>query len=539
MMGTDTTNKSDVQASAQKFCETPHGNTAASGTPSILLPPSEIPGTALAKRSVREVPVEGKIATLSGSPRTRADWMVWTASRCKLPGEASKLREFASEDYREAINEIFSRSNSAENPEKAKQNDAEQCAKNTEAEYEEIVKKAKQNNMEQFISNTQSLESSNIGQLNVSNLTKIAKGGFGTVYETTIGRENVIVKTNISGKNIKCDELGGVKYEQRVANQIREEAKKTIREGQDLLGVHQGAAFLCFPISEISANKRAAIVQKKIPGYDCWTGIIEKKAKFYSKGAPRNLSGATLLGTQVMMGIAAIHKNGYVHCDIKNENLMLDEKDPNHPVLKIIDFGSACKNGANHGTGTADLGAPELMESPSPIRTTAEDVYAAGLTLPTILFGGGEFSFSLSSEDSYSCEDIHIHRERKKEFDGWSRDEKVKFLTKKFTDQNECVKIRSGGDYPQGHIKVFANLIADMCAFNPSERPSAVDVVEVLQTLHLSAPDPESRAPSKSQWNDSVISDLVKNDDYGAYAKKLLSQAYEVSTRKLLSQALS
>ena len=49
----------------------------------------------------------------------------------------------------------------------------------------------------------------------------------------------------------------------------------------------------------------------------------EKLVKFY--------------GAQIVLGIGALHKQGYMHRDMKLENIMLDS----NGYLKLIDFGLA------------------------------------------------------------------------------------------------------------------------------------------------------------------------------------------------------
>jgi serine/threonine protein kinase len=45
---------------------------------------------------------------------------------------------------------------------------------------------------------------------------------------------------------------------------------------------------------------------------------------------------------QICHGIKSLNSNGFVHCDLKLENIMIkyDAKNDTTPIAKIIDFGS-------------------------------------------------------------------------------------------------------------------------------------------------------------------------------------------------------
>ena len=78
-------------------------------------------------------------------------------------------------------------------------------------------------------------------------------------------------------------------------------------------------------------------------------------------------------------GIEHLHSLGLVHCDIKPQNIMLDEN--NVPV--IIDFGSCEREGQAmvKGGGTPGWAKPSWMYGPNSIRVAfkEKDLYAIGL----------------------------------------------------------------------------------------------------------------------------------------------------------------
>ena len=93
---------------------------------------------------------------------------------------------------------------------------------------------------------------------------------------------------------------------------------------------------------------------------------------------------------QVLAGLAAIHRAGLVHADLKSDNLLVDEDQ-----ITIIDFGLAreASCGDRHLiSGTPEYMAPELIRGDS--ITPAADLYAVGIILYELLtgttpFGGG------------------------------------------------------------------------------------------------------------------------------------------------------
>jgi serine/threonine protein kinase len=82
-------------------------------------------------------------------------------------------------------------------------------------------------------------------------------------------------------------------------------------------------------------------------------------------------------------GLRAMHQMGYVHCDIKPNNILLNDKGG----VKVIDFGQSCRIGTvkERIQGTPDFIAPEqVARRPMNIQT---DVFNLGATLYWVLTG--------------------------------------------------------------------------------------------------------------------------------------------------------
>jgi len=80
---------------------------------------------------------------------------------------------------------------------------------------------------------------------------------------------------------------------------------------------------------------------------------------------------------QVAQGLAAMHATGYVHCDLKPNNILVGSAGD----VKIIDFGQTCRSGSikERIQGTPDFMAPEQVRcQPISPRT---DVFNFGATM--------------------------------------------------------------------------------------------------------------------------------------------------------------
>jgi serine/threonine-protein kinase len=92
---------------------------------------------------------------------------------------------------------------------------------------------------------------------------------------------------------------------------------------------------------------------------------------------PGNLATLIKVFLQVAGGLAAVHRLGYVHADIKPNNIMVNE----NLTVKIIDFGQSCPIGTikQRIQGTPDYIAPEQVGRGR--LTAATDVFNFGATM--------------------------------------------------------------------------------------------------------------------------------------------------------------
>jgi eukaryotic-like serine/threonine-protein kinase len=80
---------------------------------------------------------------------------------------------------------------------------------------------------------------------------------------------------------------------------------------------------------------------------------------------------------QVAGGLGSLHASGYIHCDLKPNNILVAPDG----TVKIIDFGQACRSGAvkERIQGTPDFISPEQVKC-DPV-TPRTDVFNLGATM--------------------------------------------------------------------------------------------------------------------------------------------------------------
>jgi serine/threonine protein kinase len=101
------------------------------------------------------------------------------------------------------------------------------------------------------------------------------------------------------------------------------------------------------------------------------------------EGPTLSLVDVLLVFRMVATGLNAMHQEGYVHCDIKPNNILLSKSG----AIKIIDLGQSCKIGTTKPRiqGTPDYIAPEqVRRKPLDAKT---DVFNLGATMYWALTG--------------------------------------------------------------------------------------------------------------------------------------------------------
>lgn len=96
---------------------------------------------------------------------------------------------------------------------------------------------------------------------------------------------------------------------------------------------------------------------------------------------------------QLLAAVAAAHRAGIIHCDLKPSNVLVTHPAPDRPLVKVLDFGIA-EGLVDHEwrgrTGTPLYRAPEQALGHPPDQRT--DVYSAAAILYELLTGAPPFA---------------------------------------------------------------------------------------------------------------------------------------------------
>lgn len=127
-----------------------------------------------------------------------------------------------------------------------------------------------------------------------------------------------------------------------------------------------------------------------------------------------SLGDVLLVFRMVAIGLNAMHQKGFVHCDIKPNNILISEQGQ----IKVIDLGQACKIGTikSRIQGTPDYIAPEQVHRQHIGHRT--DIFNLGATMywamtgkniPTLIPKNNEIGIPLPQDrdDFRSPNDIH------------------------------------------------------------------------------------------------------------------------------------
>lgn len=118
----------------------------------------------------------------------------------------------------------------------------------------------------------------------------------------------------------------------------------------------------------------------------------ETVASLLSAQGALGVVGACDLAMQVLAGLEAAHRSGWVHVDLRPANVLVVYS-RNRPLVKLTNFGLAQPLGGvadpSHVTEVGAFASPELVEG-RPL-TARSDVFAVGTLLYTMLAGVSPF----------------------------------------------------------------------------------------------------------------------------------------------------
>jgi eukaryotic-like serine/threonine-protein kinase len=206
-------------------------------------------------------------------------------------------------------------------------------------------------------------------------IKEIARGGMGVVYEA----EQISLGRKVALKMILTGAMATLTERERFRREARLAAKLNHRNIVPIMSVHDQDGILFFTMKLIDGGS-----------------LAQRASRF--KDDPRSI--ARLIKT-LAGAVHHAHGQGFIHCDLKPSNILIDQDDEPH----ITDFGLArlaSEDSSLTATG-AILGTPSYMapEQASGQRKSigpATDVYGLGAILYELLTGRPPFRTSSMME---------------------------------------------------------------------------------------------------------------------------------------------
>jgi serine/threonine protein kinase len=208
-------------------------------------------------------------------------------------------------------------------------------------------------------------------------LEEIGKGAFGVVYrawDSSLNRE-------IALKIIDARELP------------HGDNHALLREGQMLARVHHHNVVTVYRAERI--GQQVGLAMEYIEG--------RTLSNLVAQHGPLNAQEASLIGASLCDALAAVHRGGLVHRDVKASNVMRESGGR----IVLMDFGAGRELLREHGTRSRVLGTPAYMP-PEVLRgsnpTASADLYSLGVLLFFLVTGkypveGSEFDEVLANHD--------------------------------------------------------------------------------------------------------------------------------------------
>jgi serine/threonine protein kinase len=292
----------------------------------------------------------------------------------------------------------------------------------------------------------------------------IGEGGMGLVYEA----EHVEIGRRVAVKILHA----AYTRQAEVVARFRSEARAATRIGHPhIIDVFD---------SGTTVDGAVYFVMEYLDGVDL--------GHLIGKGGPLPVERAVRIAREICQALAAAHKAGIVHRDMKPENVFLVERDGQKDFVKVLDFGIAKtleaiseRQGRLTNPGMA-MGTPEYMAPEQAAGANADgraDVYAVGAILYEMLTGRPPHEGNTIME----------------------------VLTKKATERPvEVETLRP--DVPLD----LARLVQRCLATSPDERPQSMEAL-ATELGRLSGPAPKrslpptgtDRVPRKSVWPYALV----------------------------------
>jgi serine/threonine protein kinase/tetratricopeptide (TPR) repeat protein len=216
---------------------------------------------------------------------------------------------------------------------------------------------------------TQKHDAANLHMERFSITARLGSGGVGEVFLA----EDRVLKRRVAIKAIRGEQSRNTVFRQR----LRKEAERASQlNNEHIAKIHD----------LVEENGRLFLVMEYVEGETLRSRLRQ----------PLTEDGFFSLAEQFLEGVAAAHRRGILHCDLKPDNVMITPEG----VVKILDFGFArhtpspsaeTRDSLNTATlgGTPGYIAPEVLLGSEPDQRA--DIFSAGIMLYQALAGRHPF----------------------------------------------------------------------------------------------------------------------------------------------------
>lgn len=252
---------------------------------------------------------------------------------------------------------------------------------------------------------------------------RLGAGGMGVVHRA----RDTLLDRDVALKQVRLD--GAAEHGADATRRLRREALVAAQ-------LHHGRIVTVFDVLELPAGPLLVLEYVPSVGLDA----------LLTRAGPLAPGAAARIGAQVAEALAALHRAGIVHRDVKPGNVLVSDDGP----VKLTDFGISLIPGRHSATvgtlGTPAYFAPETARGEEP--AAPADVYGLGATLRVAVDGEPPF--------------------------GWSEDSPLA-LIRRIADADPVP--------PPAVAGPLGALLAAMTAADPADRPTAEAAARLLWEL--------------------------------------------------------
>ncbi|MCL7049865.1 hypothetical protein MKW94_021132 [Papaver nudicaule] len=212
----------------------------------------------------------------------------------------------------------------------------------------------------------------------------IGKGSFSSVYLATPRKNLCNLPPLMAVKSSLATQSSSLQKEKEIITELKD-CPQILNCYGDGFSTENNGEKLYNVFLEFASGGNLAQLIKKSGG--C---ISESHVRFYSKS--------------ILQGLLYIHQKGFVHCDIKLQNILLCCSANGFSELKIADFGLAKKSDKNSEEEIIGLRGTPLYMSPESVSSneieSPSDIWALGCIISEMITGKPAWGFNGNSDIS-------------------------------------------------------------------------------------------------------------------------------------------